>query len=602
MAMSANGESQARQSQAAPRPPLLQETFTINCPVHGQMYLPQYVKLVVDTFCFQRMRFIKQLGICANVYPGATHNRFFHSIGTAYLAYEFIKNLRRQHPELQISDRDEVCVTLAGLCHDLGHPCYSHMFESFLHQLGKEKRKMAGQYGKPLPAQLEASIRKYETWSHEKASQILVVHILERLQASLELAGLRRDKYDDFILICELIDPPKKELHECLRAGTLKEKWPELIKGRPVEKAFLYEIVSNWRSGIDVDKFDYFRRDAHFLGLQRQFDHVRYMKSARVILDSDREQGVPTISPPEKDRDNIRDNLMELRKTLHRTAYQHKTVKKLEQHMIDILKLLDKTPFLTGSSGQKLTMSQAALDVDLVAYPKLTDMAVESRLLEAEEDFLQEACKEYQLRFLQRKIMRNVIIWTLSNEEENPRFQLPEEDDYLARVLTAYATAVIQASRPNAPEYEVTADQLRLATAKLNYGMGHKDPVKNIIFHDKQLNKRGYDADPDANPHRTKLFLFWNPPNDLDPDICEATLHRLTTAASTVASDLNGDALPDTTPASPMKPKRASATSLDNDTLDAKPPPAKKSRRMLKVQSSCPDALEGLFGKLEQLD
>ena len=42
---------------------------------------------------------------------------------------------------------------------------------------------------------------------------------------------------DDFILICELIDPPKKELHECLRAGTLKEKWPELIKGRPVEKA-----------------------------------------------------------------------------------------------------------------------------------------------------------------------------------------------------------------------------------------------------------------------------------------------------------------------------------------------------------------------------
>lgn len=47
----------------------------------------------------------------------------------------------------------------------------------------------------------------------------------------------------------------------------------------------------------------------------------------------DREQDVPTISPPEKDRDNIRDNLMELRKTLHRTAYQHKTVKKLEQHL-----------------------------------------------------------------------------------------------------------------------------------------------------------------------------------------------------------------------------------------------------------------------------
>ena len=26
-----------------------------------------------------------------------------------------------------------ICVILAALCHDLGHPCYSHMFETFLH-------------------------------------------------------------------------------------------------------------------------------------------------------------------------------------------------------------------------------------------------------------------------------------------------------------------------------------------------------------------------------------------------------------------------------------------------------------------------------------
>ena len=57
---------------------------------------------------------------------GATHNRFFHSIGTAYLAMTFIQNLRHEQPHLQVTDRDEMCVTLAGLCHDLGHPCFSH--------------------------------------------------------------------------------------------------------------------------------------------------------------------------------------------------------------------------------------------------------------------------------------------------------------------------------------------------------------------------------------------------------------------------------------------------------------------------------------------
>ena len=53
--------------------------------------------------------------------------------------------------------------------------------------------------------------------------------------------------------------------------------------------------------------------------------------------------GLPQIVPPncaqQTRQDHIRENILELRKTLHRFAYQHKTVKKLEQHMIDILNL-----------------------------------------------------------------------------------------------------------------------------------------------------------------------------------------------------------------------------------------------------------------------
>ena len=48
------------------------------------------------------------------------------------------------------------------------------------------------------------------------------------------------------------------------------------------DKHFLYEIVANKRNGIDVDKFDYFARDCHQLGITKSFDATRLMIFARV--------------------------------------------------------------------------------------------------------------------------------------------------------------------------------------------------------------------------------------------------------------------------------------------------------------------------------
>jgi HD superfamily phosphohydrolase len=90
--------------------------------VHGHIRLDDYVWDFMDTPEFQRLRNLKQLGNSHYVFPSATHSRFEHSIGVAYLSNKLYKHLS--------SDKTyEKCVTLAGLCHDLGHGPFSHLFD-----------------------------------------------------------------------------------------------------------------------------------------------------------------------------------------------------------------------------------------------------------------------------------------------------------------------------------------------------------------------------------------------------------------------------------------------------------------------------------------
>lgn len=72
-------------------------------PIHGHIHLDPLSIAIVDTPQFQRLRELKQLGSAYYVFPGASHNRFEHSIGTAHLAKSMLQHLATRQPELEVS-------------------------------------------------------------------------------------------------------------------------------------------------------------------------------------------------------------------------------------------------------------------------------------------------------------------------------------------------------------------------------------------------------------------------------------------------------------------------------------------------------------------
>jgi uncharacterized protein len=101
----------------------------INDPVYGFISIPgDFVFDVIEHPWFQRLRNIKQLGFTSFVYPGATHSRFQHCLGSLHLMDMAIRTLIGKG--VKISDEEEEAVFCAILLHDAGHGPLSHALEN----------------------------------------------------------------------------------------------------------------------------------------------------------------------------------------------------------------------------------------------------------------------------------------------------------------------------------------------------------------------------------------------------------------------------------------------------------------------------------------
>jgi HD superfamily phosphohydrolase len=98
-------------------------------PLWNNIGIDAQALAVVDTPPFQRLRYIRQLGHAFLVYPGATHTRFEHALGTYHLARRALTVLAERDALAGLDADEPALVRLAALLHDVGHYPFSHALE-----------------------------------------------------------------------------------------------------------------------------------------------------------------------------------------------------------------------------------------------------------------------------------------------------------------------------------------------------------------------------------------------------------------------------------------------------------------------------------------
>ncbi|MBL8040381.1 MAG: HD domain-containing protein [Chthonomonas sp.] len=218
-----------------------QPTDRVRCPIHGFIRYSTNERKIIDTEYFQRLRFIRQLGLTEYAYPGANHTRFEHSLGVMEMASAMFDSLAAKKGETMEAElsglswfaknplaKARQIVRLAALLHDTGHAPFSHAAEGAFHKEGHEALSIKIIREKELLGKVIDN-----TWGEGTANHV----------------GLILDKDE-----------------------TLKDELGILAP----QLKFLQEIISG---EIDADRTDYLRRDAYHCGVEYgRFDHKRLIE------------------------------------------------------------------------------------------------------------------------------------------------------------------------------------------------------------------------------------------------------------------------------------------------------------------------------------
>src|SRR5215210_3146960 len=101
----------------------------IRDPLWNNVRVDPLALQLIDTPVFQRLRYVRQLGLAYLVYPGASHSRFEHALGAYHLARRALALFDERELTREIGRETCVVVRCAALLHDIGHYPFSHALE-----------------------------------------------------------------------------------------------------------------------------------------------------------------------------------------------------------------------------------------------------------------------------------------------------------------------------------------------------------------------------------------------------------------------------------------------------------------------------------------
>jgi HD superfamily phosphohydrolase len=211
----------------------------IRDPVHGHIAVSDAEAALLDCRAYQRLRAIKQLGFSEFSFPGATHNRYLHSLGVSHLAAIAFDNIFAAYPfkKPEIRARLRQTVRLAALLHDIGHGPLSHASEEVMPLL---KDLKVGAYAQSTRKPDPNRQADHEDYTIKFVTDSSLTEVLKRNFSDIEPYHIA-----------------------CLIDKTLKDK-DDFFKVDGLDfRTILSQMVS---SEMDVDRMDYLERDAYFCG------------------------------------------------------------------------------------------------------------------------------------------------------------------------------------------------------------------------------------------------------------------------------------------------------------------------------------------------
>jgi uncharacterized protein len=263
---------------------------------HGSDSEKKILKAVIDSKEFQRLRRISQLGLASHVFPGATHSRFCHSLGTAYVASQILDHLQIICGDVKEIEEQRFEVILAALLHDIGHGPFSHSFEHVLSDFSKEKK---------------ANFKvMHEEWT------------------------------------LGIITSKESEVNNILRKNKVKiSRLATPFSGKGDMELFLKQIVS---SQLDADRMDYLVRDAHFSGVSLGSIDTSYLINCLTIIEhANNSKSLGLTSKGIRTYESFAFS----RQLMNRSVYFHPKVKVAEYMVERLIRILiEKSPSLCKHS------------------------------------------------------------------------------------------------------------------------------------------------------------------------------------------------------------------------------------------------------------